>query len=223
MMRDTLCDYGAATLEHLRGRGCKLTDADVIEINALASEVADKGRFTEKLSRGRPVHCGGAWLWPLTLQASDWFDNTGCFMSDGRAALGYAMSHGEDEALPTVSKREVKKWLRGLRCTMSQLVVAMHEIMEQDDSPDLTRPNDEKKTGGGMSAGRLSAVMVARCGGTPEQWERRVSVDYLRTILETLSEQAAAEGGSTMDSQTLKAEDALDACVCRIEGRGENG
>jgi len=50
-----------------------------------------------------------------------------------------------------------------------------------------------------------------------------VSVDYIRTVLETLAFQDAAEGSGIMDYHTRKAEDALDAAICRIEGRLQNG
>jgi hypothetical protein len=218
-----LCDYAANEIAQLRARGCALSDSDVVEINALAHDVLAKGRFTERLARGRPVACGGAWLWPLTLAASDWYDSIGCDIGDGRAALAYAMAHGGDDALATAGKKEVKAWARKLKVTAEGLDAALHDVIEQGEEPDMTRPGDKEKQEPRMTAGRLSAIMVARCGGTVEQWERRVSVDYIRTVLETLAFQDAAEGSGIMDYHTRKAEDALDAAICRIEHRCKNG
>ena len=224
-MRETaLCDYAIGTLAALRAKGLTLSDAEVVEINSLACEVVSKGRFDERLARGRPVACGQAWLWPLTLQASDWFDAIGCDIGDGRAALAYAMAHGREDGLTLAGALQVRLWNLKLKCTESERDAAVHAVLLQSSEPDLSRPNDpEKKQGGSMTAGKLSAVMVARCGGTAEHWERCVSIDYIRTVLEVLTEQDAAEGGSVLDYQTRKAEDALDACVCRIEGRLTNG
>lgn len=221
-MRDTLCDYGEATIANLRANGIALTDSDVIEINALAYDVAEKGRYTERLSRGRPVHCGGVWLWPLTLLATHWYDSMGCRLCDGREALAYAMAHGTEESLLTAGNGDVIAWARKLKCTAAELDLAMHDVLNQTDSPDTSRPSDENDAQK-MTAGRLSAVMVARCGGSVEQWERRVSVDYLRSVLEVIAEQNNSEGGEMLDYHTRKAEDALDACICRIKGRLQNG
>jgi hypothetical protein len=223
MMLTTLCDYAAREIAQLRQKGCAITDADVIEINALANDAANKGHYSERMARGRPVPCGGAWLWPLTLLASDWYDSIGCEIGDGRAALAYAMAHGRDEELLKAGKREVKAWARRLKCTPAELDVAIHEVLKQSDDPDLTLPGDEEKAGPRMTAGSLSALMVARCGGTVEQWERMVSVGYIRDVLETLTDQDAATGEGVLDYRTRQAERALDACIRRIEERCKNG
>ena len=93
MLSVELCDYAANEIAQLRSKGFALSDADVVEINALAHDVLAKGHYSERMARGRPVPCGGAWLWPQTLLASDWYDSIGCEIGDGRAALAYAMAN----------------------------------------------------------------------------------------------------------------------------------
>ena len=120
-------------------------------------------------------------------------------------------------------ERRVKAWARRLKCTPAELDVVIHEVQKQSDDPDLTLPGDEEKAGPRMTAGSLSALMVARCGGTVEQWERMVSVGYIRDVLETLTDQDAATGEGVLDYRTRQAEFALDACIRRIEERCKNG
>ena len=223
MMLTTLCDYAASEIAQLRRKGCAVSDADIIEINALANDAANKGHYAERLARGRPVACGGAWLWPFTLQGSAWFDDVGCEIGDGRHALAYALAHGKDEGLWTAGKKEVEAWAARLTCTPSELDLAIQSVLRQSEEPDTTLPGEEEAGGRRLTAGGLSALMVARCGGTAEHWERMVSTGYIRAVLETLAEQDGATGEGIMDYRTRQAEAALDACIRRIEERCKHG
>ena len=97
-MRDPrkLSNQAEAELDELRRVGVKPTDADVVLINALCWEI-ESPQNRQTLSRGKPVQVGGAWLWPRTIAACAWFEDVGCSISDGTAALAYCMAHGRDE------------------------------------------------------------------------------------------------------------------------------
>jgi hypothetical protein len=190
--RYTLNDLARAELEALREAGALVTDDDVIEINALAADVL-RPDVRRALSRGRPVECGGAWLWPLTIAAADWFQETGAGMPDETAALAFAMAHGDRADLHAQSWPQVKAWRRALKCRPGTLAIAIADIIAQDEETEIPRRADDND---GTSPGELSASMMATAGGTPEMWERQVSIGYVRSVLSVLGAQAKASGVS---------------------------
>jgi hypothetical protein len=225
----TISGYAQAEIDALAIEGITgLTPAEIVEINAIAREF-DNPAVARSLSRGTPVECGGAWLWPMTIRAAEWFDRVGCNLareSDREAAVGYAMTHGRTEGLElcvTLSDapKAVRAWLAGLSCTMDEYRLAVAEVLDQ--SSDMTKhyqienPHKQKPTP--LSIGDLSAMMVAHIGGTPEQWERTCSMHYALAVLQTAMKQDAAEGKSAIDDARLNAQGAMGVCIQRIKDK----
>jgi hypothetical protein len=191
MMQDryTLNDLARAEIDDLRAAGVALTDDDIVLINALAADVL-RPDVRRALSRGRPVLCGGAWLWPLTIAAADWYTETGVHMPDPTAALAYAMASRNDANLHETDWPLVRRWYRALRCRAGELALAMSEVIAQDEETEIPHRADER----GLSPGELSAAMMATAGGTPELWERQVSIGYVRAVLNAHNAQVKANG-----------------------------
>jgi hypothetical protein len=61
--------------------------------------------------------------------------------------------------------------------------------------------------------------MMAAVGGTPEMWERQVSIGYVRAVLETLGAQHSA-GTSHVPPSVARATMALGMACERIKERG---
>lgn len=212
--RYKLNNLARAELDDLRAAGIEPTDDEIIRINGLASEVLSP-EARRCLSRGRPFPAGTAWLWPLTIAASAWFEDTGCNLRDPHAALGYAMAHGDDPALDTAGEAEVRAWFRRLRCRRAELDLAIAACIEQDEQGEIPRREDDRIP----TAGEISAVMVATVGGNPAMWERQCSITYVRAVLETLGEQQRAGSGKVAPA-VARATMALGMACERIKERG---
>lgn len=187
--RYRLNDLARAELDDLRRAGHAPTDDDVIEINALAEDVLTPDT-RRALARGRPVECGGAWFWPLTISSSAWFSEIGCDMPDPTAALAFAAAHSSDDRIHEADWPAVRRWYRGLRCRPSALSLALSAIIAQDEETEIPHRDGER----GMKAGELSSAMVATAGGDPAMWERQVSIGYIRAVLNTLAAQNKPSG-----------------------------
>ena len=89
-----LNDLAAAEIDALERDGIKLTPADIVQLNALGWAVETPSARLG-LSRGVPVQVGGAWLWPLTLQAAEWLERVGpeIQLQNESAVVAYAMAH----------------------------------------------------------------------------------------------------------------------------------
>ena len=74
---ERLNDLAAREIAALESEGIRLTAAEVVKLNALGWAIETPCARRE-LSRGVPVMlCEGVYLWPLTIQAADWFDRVG--------------------------------------------------------------------------------------------------------------------------------------------------
>jgi hypothetical protein len=229
MNERTISDYALAEIELLATEGITdLTPAEIIEINALARE-ADNPAVARMMARGIPVEVGGAWLWPLTLRAADWYSRVGCIMArehDREAALGYAMAHGRADDMSLCidgpdALRAVRRWISGLSCTMAEYRTALAEILDQgDDHAEdyrIERPGETRQPG--MSIADVSAQMVALCGGTPDQWERACSMQYALAVMRTALRQASADGKSAADDARLDALARMGVAIQRIKDK----
>lgn len=188
--RYILNDLARSELDALRSSGVNPTDDDIVLINALAADVLAPDT-RQALARGRPIECGGVWLWPLTIAASDWFNEVGCNLSNARAALAYAMAHGEDPELCKARQLTVWSWYIRIHARVEQLNLAIDYCLAQESETEIPhRPSEEH----GMTAGELSAAMIATVGGDPAMWEHQMSVGFVRAILSTTAAQAKASG-----------------------------
>ena len=206
-----LSELAEAEIETLRADGIDLTPAEIIEINALGWAV-ESPETRRLLARGAPVSIGGAFLWPMSLYAQDWFDRVGCHLDGNKQqtyALAYAMAHGRNEGEPLAmecreAEKTVKRWGKSLKCTFGELNVAVSQVLQQDE--DAEQPPSET---GGMTMGDFSAFLASACGGDPDFWERRCAAGYTHAVLDALCRQNSAEGHKTMADPRIKAERAL--------------
>ena len=214
-MRDPrkLSNQAEAEIDELRRIGVKVTDADVVLINALCWEI-ESPQNRQTLSRGKPVQVGDAWLWPRTIAACAWFEDVGCNISDGTAALAYCMAHGRED-IETAQESDVLKWFRQLKCTKDELVSACAFILSQEDSDELPRDKDADSA----TLGQLVVVMHSVHGGDIAMWERYVSLPYVLDMLETANAQALAGNKDAPNPIKQKANLALAFALDNITKR----
>jgi len=184
-----LSDQAIAELAELRRIGVNITDSDIVLINALCWEIESPSNRIE-LARGRPIQVGGAWLWPRTIAACEWFNTIGC--ECGNAALAYAQAHGREE-IELAGKKEVKAWRKKLTCTDGELAAACMYIESQGESDELPKDPTEKTP----TCGQIVIMMHSLHGGDVDMWERYVSLSYVVDMLTTSAIQAQADSGKS--------------------------
>lgn len=186
-----LCDLAQAEISALVADGLSLSPEEIVRINHLAWQASEpEGRLY--LSRGVPVRLGGAVLWPLTLYGMEWFQRVGLELKDWRGdlsafALAYAMCYGrgqgqELEVSGPEAAAAVRKWASGLRCRARELEAAVANCIEQEQLEDLPTGHDPDP----MAPGDLSAFLAASGGGPVDQWERQVSIGYVRSFVSAI-------------------------------------
>ena len=148
-----LNDLAAAEIDGLNG-GIKLSPPTV-QLNALGWAVETPSARLG-LSRGVPVQVGGAWLWPLTLQAAEWLERVGpeIQLQNESAVVAYAMAHcyADGDALiltGDAAADAVKRWVWSLRCTSGALAEAVEQVLDQGKIPETPPAPD----GDSMSMG----------------------------------------------------------------------
>jgi hypothetical protein len=208
---ERLNDLAAREIAALEAEGIRLTAAEVVKLNALGWAI-ETPTLRRELSRGVPqMLCPGVHLWPLTIQAADWHERVGERLEPSRKALirhprlstylptlalAYAMAHAYSEGNELLSEaneaaEKVLEWAAGLKCTAEAFGDCIAEVIAQQDMPDLPKSDD---AGRRMTAGEFSVYLAAKCGGTPEFWERRCSIGYAATLISVIIHQAIADG-----------------------------
>ena len=220
-----LNDQAAAAIAELIRDGIAPTPAEIVLLNALGHAV-ETGATRRLLARGTPVRIGAAWLWPLTMYASDWFARVGLAMPESlqARALAYAMAHGygnELDADGREAERAVKTWARSLRCTTGELTEAVSQIIEQDEEapsePDTKSKEGKEDIQQGMSTGELSAFLTAACGGPPDVWEKGLAIGYALSLVRAIVQQNGADGRPSANDPRMKAERAFALAVIEIK------
>lgn len=237
---EKLNDLAAREIALLEAEGVRPTAAEVVKLNALGWAIETPCARRE-LSRGVPAMlCEGVYLWPLTIQASDWFDRVGERIRPSKLfalrhpvlskdlpmlALAYAMAHayadgsaieidGEEAA------RAVMEWASKLKCTADTFRDGIQSVIAQQDAPNI--PAEEGSPP--FSSGEFSAYLAARAGGTPEFWERGCSVGYAVAVFTEILKQAKADGAPLSNDPKLLATRAfgIEAARIRDSRRGES-
>jgi hypothetical protein len=214
--RHTISELARDELEGLRARGVEPTDAEIVEIHGLCQDVLSPP-LKMAMARGEPIECGGAWLYPLTFAAADWFARVGCNMRDAQGALAYAMADGHSEKIEQTTERDVRRWKRKLHATKQQLTIATAFCLAQSEEPETPQP----PTDAAKNNASLATVIVTAIGGDPLMWERRVSYVYCAAVLGAIGAQFVKEG--SVDETTKQATMALGMAVERMvrERQGE--
>lgn len=229
---ERLNDLAAREIAALEAEGIRLTAAEVVKLNALGWAVETPCARRE-LSRGVPVMlCEGVYLWPLTIQAADWFDRVGERLRANKLmairhpvlsadlpmlALSYAMAHcyAAGNALEidgSEASSAVLSWASKLKCTADAFRDAVQSVIAQQDGPTI---NAESETPS-IKPGEFSVYLAARAGGTPEYWERACSVGYAVAVFMDILKQAAADGAPLPNDPKLLATRAFGIEAARI-------
>ncbi len=207
-----LSDLARAEIDALAAEGIALDPEQIVELNAIALKIEDPEQRLE-MSRGRPVVCGNATLYPLTLYAGNWMTRWESRLNSNRLkliALAYAMAHGRadmPEQLDEV-KRTLKRWRKGLRCRLSEIEEACSQVLAQDEEPDTG------EDAGSFSFGNLSAMLTALVGGDPKMWEYQCSIKYANGVL--AAQVAKEEGADARRNSKLGYQKALAEYVWQI-------
>lgn len=229
---ERLNDLAAREIAALEAEGIRLTAAEVVKLNALGWAIETPCARRE-LSRGVPVMlCEGVYLWPLTIQAADWFDRVGERLRPSKMdairhprlsadlpmlALAYAMANCYAEGNPLDAEgpeasRAVLAWASKLKCTCETFRDGIQSVIAQQDAPTI---NEESETPS-IKPGEFSVYLAARAGGTPEYWERACSVGYAVAVFMAILKQAAADGAPLPNDPKLLATRAFGIEVERI-------
>jgi hypothetical protein len=206
-------------IDALLAEGITPTPEEVVEINALGWAVHTP-ETRRLLSRGRPVPCGGAWLWPLTMRAVEWLEANRFGMTSVSPAIGYAMAFGRSEG-PELdvtgrdAEQAVKQWFRALRCTLDEYAEAVQQVDNQDAKPDL--PSDP--SGHPMTMGDLCAFLSATCGADADFWERRCSFGHVLAVVSAVVMQNHADKRPCSQDPRIIAERAIGFAIEKIKAR----
>lgn len=195
-----LCDLARAEIDALSGEGVVCTPDEILRIQWLAQQV-ETPAARQSLSRGTPVHVGGAVLWPLTMAAESWMHDALEQTVDKRerfCVIAFAMAHARTQAaldgVPAYDAgKHATRWAKRLKCSEDELACAVNIVMEQDDSGPPVE--DPKRRDDGSASGDIVAHLVATAGGTPEMWEQQVAIGFIRQQMAACVAQQAAESG----------------------------
>jgi hypothetical protein len=229
-MLDTakLSDVAAGEIDALISDGYELTPAEIVRINALGWNI-ETPDIRLALSKGVPVDVGGVTLWQFTLRSYDWHCRVAKSMPSvwhGKIALAYAFAHGYSDGgeLDVYGWRAVAavtNWGIRLRCSMSELVMAMGQIIQQDEQEQGLQDPDSKPTG----IGDISAQIAAHTGQSVEDVERRMSMNYALKLLHyTIRQQKQAAGGKPrMSADAVRATQAMALYIEDLKARRKDG
>jgi len=184
--RDKLSELARYEIEDLIAEGIQPTPDEIVELSGIGWRLETESTRLY-LSRGRPVDCENVRLWPMMLQARDWYKREGAEMKGReKAALGFAMAHcygGDDVFYLSGDKAEqaVIDWQASVAASEDALTVAISQVLMQEEAPDDPPPL-KTETSTKMEYGDLSAQLVTLCGQTPEYWERKCSHEYAMAV-----------------------------------------
>ncbi len=215
-----ISDMAQYAIDDLRAEGIEPTPAEIVELSALGWGV-ESPETRRLLARGAPVEIGGVWLWPMSLYAQEWFDRVGSKL-DGKTAvfaLAYAMAHGRDEGEPLkiegrTAEKIVTRWRKSLKCTFGELNIAVAQVLQQDETPEIP-----SKDSGSMTIGDFSAFLASAVGGDPDFWERRCAASYAYAVLDAMVRQNMADGRACSSDPRLRANMAFGMAVEKIRTR----
>lgn len=121
-VRDSLHPIAKTQIDILDAQGVTLELHHVCWLNDLCRKITDVPGGT--LAKGRPFRAGNVWLWPITRQASLWYEWALESIDDSdmhSIFLAYALAHARDpgafDKLYSLedSMRAVIAWDKGLR------------------------------------------------------------------------------------------------------------
>jgi hypothetical protein len=226
--RSKLCHVARNEIDDLIRDGITPTPEEIVELNSLGWQLVTR-EMRQYMSRGIPIQCGQHRLWPLTLQAQDWYMRVGCNLGGlSRYALGAAMAAcytdgdlfemGECDAI-----KRAREFRRSLRVTDQELDCCMAEVIRQhehhEDPPDNNDDDDQHS----ISIGDLSLQLATMCGDSVEFWERRCSHEYALNALYAAMNYANESGRALPTDPRIVATRRLGWCIEKIRRRHTEG
>jgi len=210
-------DLAKAEIETLEADGISVTPEEAVCINDLCRAILTPLAQTE-LAKGIPYCVGGETLWPLTMYAVNWLEGVKALRLSGlfeAAVIGYAMRYsrgdgGELDVADFASVRKAVAWYWRLKATRAEYEAAIDAVCKQDVLPPVESSDRP------MSIGEFSAYLSATVGGSPEMWEKQVSIKYARNVATIADMQARAAKGMKQNDPTLRAEMALGNYILSI-------
>jgi hypothetical protein len=210
----TVSHLAEIELDALADAGITPTPAEIVELSALG-HLVETPETSGMMARGEPVRVGGAVLWPFTYSGAHWYDSVGDTCQDPHAALAYCFAHGHSDSIHDATDKDVRAWRDKLTCTRGELDVAIMQVVSQDADAELPRRKDEEKS----SHHSLVATLIAAAGGTPDMWERQMSISYVRRVMDAIIAHNAERGKSDDGDPRLRAQVALYWAAEKIRRR----
>lgn len=193
-----------ATLDPLR-------DFDALDgLNRAALALAEPPAWQRAAALDWPVAAGNAelrrlswagWEW-VEERARPWFLDDPSFLD---LAVAWAMAHARDRkafeaaSTPWTTRRLVRRWLRGLDCSVEALLAAAESLLPAQEGTEDGR----RKKGRPMGAGLVLARLRQEFGGEEEWWLWGAPFDTVRAALALLDEQAAAAARKDGDGSAV--------------------
>lgn len=218
-VRTYLNPLAQVELNNLTHDGINPTWEQVCRINHLAERVQDP-QIQRVTATGTPVRLSDRLLFPLTIQASEWF----VWLSEiapedyHTAGLLYAHEHARKPSafcalydLQTACKA-LTDYQRDLACTNLEVAVALDQLNGNKEPP-----KDSEK---GVGFEELVASLVAKTGIEPDVWRCRVDLEYITAQVDAINRQTDTEA---VRDEYLRAEKALGLALIEIRKGAENG
>jgi len=218
-----LSDHARYEIEDLLAAGITPTPEEIVELSAIGWQV-ETPQTRLYLSRGLPVKCGSVTLWPLTLQASDWYSRVGCKLEGlERHALAYAMAYCYVTGNPyheaaDDAETAINEWISNIDITDAALTEAISQVLQQSEEAQQPPIPDHVKQQS-MTSGDLSATLAALCGGDPAFWEARCASDYAIDVMTAVMNQRNESGKPLPTDPRMQAVRALGWAVEKIRQR----
>jgi len=222
-----LCPLAEYEIEELREDGFEPNLSEIVEINALAW-AAQTSDNRISLSRGIPMFAGNVALWPLTLEAGDWYMRISQKLPTeylNCLALGYAMANCySDNGAFDKSKSDTIKAIMAftvkMKCRHGTLKMAISDVLQQDENPDMPPPiKGKEEEDHSLKAGDISLFLAANSSATAEFWESRCSASYTLDMLSKIVSQDKADGKNPQDEDMIKATIAMGWAVEKVKQR----
>jgi hypothetical protein len=216
-LKKALSDLALNELQGLKDDGINPTWDQIVQINDLCRKV-ETPKLTQVSVTGKPERINGRTLWPLTLQAGEWYAWACDELDEANLliALSYAHEHArEPDAFAELydvveSGKVLGQYQKGLNVTISELLKAVHTLNDSDVEP----VEDSKQ----VDREEIIAGLVAKTGIPPDYWKNRVSIDYISSQIDAINDM---EGdGNAQKSKYIESEKALGRALMEIRKNG---
>jgi len=181
--------------------------ADIVKLDKLCKDITDN---TDPINDiiDMPICVGGYQLKQPTIGILEWyneyylpmFDND-ALMAD--AGLAYALSLADTPKmlwdLPNVksTKREVKRFIRGLGCSHAELQDALKRVLNIQNTDEVNDDSDEADK---QNAGRLIAMLCKEYGHTAPYWLWECPIGMINTFVSCYVARIEAETESVRNA-----------------------